>query len=177
MTTVRSIACLACLLLPGIAHADCSDAAAPGVEWRRCLMDGEDLNGVNLSKADLKSTSFKRADLTNADLSEARVVGAKFVSAKMSGIRLDGANLQRADFTNAVLDGASLTDADLRQARFYETNLRRANLTGAQLDGADMLRTDFSGATWVDGHTVCADGSIGRCNRMASTAARGDDGL
>jgi uncharacterized protein YjbI with pentapeptide repeats len=82
----------------------------------------------------------------------------------------------RADFTNAVLDDASLKDADLRMARFYDARLRRVDLTGAKLDGADMLRADFSGATWTDGATVCAEGSIGRCIGTG-TGAKIDDGI
>ncbi|WP_159716547.1 pentapeptide repeat-containing protein [Geminicoccus flavidas] len=164
------------VLLPSGAEAGCADAAAPGVEWRRCMLGGEDLRGVNLAGADLRSGLFNRADLSGADLREVRADGAKFISAELTGVRMDGAELRRADFTNAVLDEASLVEADLRNARLYDAKLRRANLTGAMLDRTDLLRADLSGATWTDGATVCAEGSIGRCIAGSAPAAELDDG-
>ncbi len=55
-------------VIGGTAFADCSDFAAPGVYWRRCLQDGQDLRGVDLSGANLADASFKRAELSGADL-------------------------------------------------------------------------------------------------------------
>ena len=55
-------------VIGGTAFADCSDFAAPGVYWRRCLQDGQDLRGVDLSGANLADASFKRTDLSGADL-------------------------------------------------------------------------------------------------------------
>ena len=51
--------------------------------------------------------------------------------------------------------------------------MRGADLTNAVLEGADLLRTDFSGARWIDGRTICAEGSIGRCHPTpGSTGAK-----
>ena len=35
----------------------------------------------------------------------------------------------------------------------------------------DLLRADLSGATWIDGRTICAEGSIGQCNPSRGGAA------
>jgi uncharacterized protein YjbI with pentapeptide repeats len=157
---------LACLLsvIGGTALADCSDFAAPGVNWRRCLQDGQDLRGVDLSGATLDDASFKRADLSGALLAGADARRAKFVSATMHDVVLDEARLIRADLTTADLTGASLRDADLTNARLFRADLSKADLTGARLSNADLLRAVLSGATWIDGKTVCADNSIGQCN-------------
>ena len=42
------LARLASALLGQAAQAACTDAAAPGVQWRRCLLDGADLTGADL---------------------------------------------------------------------------------------------------------------------------------
>jgi hypothetical protein len=48
--------------------AECSDVPAPGVYWRRCLQDAQDLRDVDLAGAVLRDASFKRADLSGANL-------------------------------------------------------------------------------------------------------------
>jgi uncharacterized protein YjbI with pentapeptide repeats len=162
---------VACVLAPvclfavgGPALADCSDVAGPGVYWRRCLQDGQDLRGVDLTGATLRDASFKRADLTDAILTEIDGRRAKFVSSVMQNARLDGANLVRADLTSADLKGASLVEVDLTSARLYGADLSRANLTGARLNNADLLKAILAGATWVDGKTICAEDSVGQCH-------------
>jgi uncharacterized protein YjbI with pentapeptide repeats len=148
----------------GAALAECADVPTPGVNWRRCLQDGQDLRGVDLSGATLDDASFKRADLSGALLVGANARRAKFVSATMHDIDLQQARLIRADFTNADLTGASLQEADLTNARLFRADLSKANLAGARLAEADLLHAIFAGATWIDGKTVCAENSVGQCN-------------
>jgi uncharacterized protein YjbI with pentapeptide repeats len=152
------------------AQAACTDAAAPGVQWRRCLLDSSDLSGENLSGADLRDTGFKRVDLSGANLTRVQARRAKFVSSNLQNVDLSEADLVQADFTSADLSGAKLIGASLRSARLFQANLRGADLTRAVLDGADLLRTDFSGARWTDGTTICAEGSLGRCHPVPAGA-------
>jgi uncharacterized protein YjbI with pentapeptide repeats len=144
--------------------ADCSDVPAPGVYWRRCLQDGQVLREVDLSGAVLRDASFKRADLSGASLAGADIRRAKFVSARLHEARFDDANMVQVDLTNAELKGASLRNADLTRARLFRADLSGADLTGARIDGTDLLKANLSGATWIDGVTICAEGSIGQCN-------------
>ena len=157
---------LACLLVsvsePVL--ADCYDVAAPEVYWRRCVHDAQNLRDVDLSGATLRDGSFKRADLSGADLTGADARRAKFVSAVLHGTRFDDANLALADMTKAELQGASLRNADLTRARMFRADLSGADLTGARLDGTDLLNADLSEAVWIDGVTICAEGSVGQCN-------------
>ncbi len=154
-------------LIPS-AWAACTDVPGPDAYWRRCVFDRQELAGLDLSGATIRDSSFKRADLSDANLTDADARRAKFLSAVMKGVVLDGANLVKADFTKADLAGASLKSADLTQARLFRANLSGADLTDARLNGTDMLQTIFDGATWIDGVTICAEGSIGRCQRSRS---------
>jgi uncharacterized protein YjbI with pentapeptide repeats len=151
------------LLTPGAALAGCSDPPAPGVEWRRCIMDGLTLAGVDLTGAAIRDSRFARADLDGAAMTGTNLTSSRFVSATLRGTVLDGADLTSVDMTNADLTGASLKGAHLRRTRFFGATLRDADLTDARIEGADFLRTDLSGTRWVDGRTICAEGSSGRC--------------
>ena len=147
----------------GPAAAFCTDAAAPGVEWNRCLFDERDMPGVDLAGAKIRSSSFKRADLDKAVFTGAIGSRAKFISAGLRDARFDGARLNEADFTKADLRGAVFKDADLRRARFFRARLEGADFTGARLRQTDFFDADLSGAVWIDGKHVCAPGSIGQC--------------
>jgi len=149
--------------------ADCVDVPAPGVYWRRCVQDGQDLRGVDLTGATLRDASFKRADLSDANLTEADARRAKFISTVLQNARLDDANLVRADLTNADLAGASLAGADLNGARLFRADLSRADLTGARLANTDFLHAVLAGATWIDGKTICSEDSVGQCHRSSSS--------
>ena len=147
----------------GPARAECTDPGEPGVDWRSCFFDRQDLRAVDLTGAKLRDASFKRADLRGAILSNVNAFRAKFVSSKSSKAKFDGARLAEADLTKADLTGASFRNADLRRARLFRAILRGADMTGAKMRGADILKADLTGATWIDGKRVCAEGSIGKC--------------
>lgn len=151
--------------LPKPAYAGCADVPAPEVYWRRCVFDRQDLADVDLTGASLRDASFKRADLTASILQDVDARRAKFVTSVMQDAVLDGANLVRADLTKADLKGASLKGANLTWARMFRADLSGADLTDARLENTDLLQAILDGATWIDGKTVCAEGSIGRCRR------------
>ncbi|MDT8295607.1 pentapeptide repeat-containing protein, partial [Roseomonas mucosa] len=48
------------------ARAACNDLPAPGVDWRRCLLDGRDLPDADLAGAVLRDASFSRANMVGA---------------------------------------------------------------------------------------------------------------
>jgi uncharacterized protein YjbI with pentapeptide repeats len=166
MTATARALTLASLLVAAAepALAGCSDFAQPGVQWRRCLQDGQALGGVDLTGANIRDASFKRADLGGAILIEVDARRTRFVSASMQGVQLDRARLVRADLTKADLRGASLVGADLTRAMLFRADLSGADLTGARLSDADLHNAILDGATWIDGITICAEGSIGQCN-------------
>lgn len=151
------------LLSTAPAIAGCTDAAAPAVDWRRCLQDGRDYQGADLTGAVLRDASFSRAKLAGATLARTEGQDARFTSADLAGADLTGAVLRGADFTRAALGRTNLARADLRQARFFRADLRGADLTGAELAGADLSGALLDGALWVDGQKRCAADSVGTC--------------
>jgi len=150
-------------LAPSGAQAACTDPAAPGVVWQRCMMDERPLSNVDLTGANLRDARLGRADLSDSLLVEVDARRAKFVTATLKRTRFDGARLVEADFTKADLTGASFKGADLRRARLFRAIARDADFSGARMEGADLLNADLSGATWSDGKHVCREGSIGQC--------------
>ena len=134
-------------------RSDCQAPAAPGVVWSNCLLNGHQVAGQDLSAAIIQNASLTslQAEATifrASDLRYSNLHLANLRDANLEESILIGANLREADLSGANLSGADLSFADLTDA-----NLQQANLQGAKLDQAH----------WVDG-TICAEGSIGRCN-------------
>src|SRR5215471_7631313 len=91
---VRVLLSLALLLGPAAtAWAGCTDAAAPGVNWRRCLLDERPLSRVDLTGAQLREVSLTRAVLDGAIFTSAEAYGAKFINASLKGAKLNSATL------------------------------------------------------------------------------------
>ncbi len=97
-----------------------------------------DLDGANLSKANLRDTIlqkviFRRTNLSEADLqgcllSDANLFDADLHRANLNKADLSGVCLIKADLRGAVLIGALMLGANLTKA-----DLRKANLSGAYL--------------------------------------------
>ena len=100
--------------------------------------------GVVFTGADLRSTSFDRANLASFDLS--------------------GHDLSNANFSYATLTSVDLRTTTLTAVTFYGANLTGANFAGVDLSttnneafrGANLTRTNFTGAKFyrTDGHTT-----------------------
>lgn len=161
---IKFVLLAAFCVVASTARADCNDAPQPGVDWRRCYLDGRDFAGADLSKAQLRDATFLRATMTGANFAESDAFRAKFISTRLSGAKFDSARLAEVDFTEADLSGASFRGSDLRGARFFGADLRGADLSGANLRGADFFRAQLGGALWTDGKTRCAESSISQCN-------------
>lgn len=168
--------CAVLMFDPPVPRAACTDLAAPGVEWRRCRMDGAALEGVDLTGARLADASFQRASLKGARLVEVDGRRIRLISTDLRGAVLDGADLTNGDLTSADLRDASLKGTNLRRARLFRADLRGADLTGANLDGADLLHAELAGARWIDGVSVCAEDSVGRCHPRPAPPADGAAG-
>ncbi len=151
------------LTMSRTAHAECIDPPRPGVDWKRCDFSERDFSNSNLAGAAMRETRFIRSILKGVNFSGVKAHRAKFITADLTGANFDGARITEVDFTKAILVNVSFRNADLRRARLFRANLRGAVLTGAKIRGADLLKTDLSGARWVDGETICAEGSEGIC--------------
>ena len=141
----------------------CTDAARPEVNWRRCYHHGLSLTGIDIQGALLRDTSFQRTDLSEANLMQVDGFRTKFIRAILVKTQFKGSRLIEADFTRAVLHGANFEGADLRFAKFVNSDLRRANFTNARLHRTDFRNALLDGVIWIDGKTICRDGSVSRC--------------
>ena len=114
--------------------------------------------GCDLSYALLAYLPLEGSNLSHANLSHTNLRYANLISAQLLFANLSGADLTDVNLTYANLSHANLTGAQLLFA-----NLSYANLTGANLSYANLTGAGLVGATWIDGHHVCGDGSVGRC--------------
>ena len=119
----------------------------------------------------IRSTSFRNADLTDADFTRARVKSADFRRAKLTRTcwrRVDGLSRARVDktylqddkirqlvvtgrgqsqnFGNLDLKGLNLNSANLTNASFYSTDLSESNLTSCNLSQAQLIGTNLENA-------------------------------
>jgi hypothetical protein len=140
-----------------------------------------DLNGANLSRADLRGVDLPGADLRRAVLrgadlsaepfklsffgvetqttfsffiSKTNLAGADLRRADLRGADLRGAVLRGANLSAAILREANLLQADLSEADLSEANLLRANLRGANLRGANLRGARHPEAESLEGATM-----------------------
>jgi uncharacterized protein YjbI with pentapeptide repeats len=109
------------------------------------------MQGVNLTKCDLRSANLQgvilnEANLTQADLSHANLRRAHLKNAFLIKTRLYYADLRDSDLTGAKLGYAALSNANLNKARLVETSFVGAHLTEASLRGAQLFKVDLSNA-------------------------------
>ena len=97
-------------------------------DWSYTSHIGEDLRGIDLSRADLRRAVFDGADLEGADLS--------------------GADLRKASFKQANLMKAAFDNADMRDAIFIKARMNLSNFQGTKLDRADLRGIRGRYAIW-----------------------------
>jgi hypothetical protein len=112
-----------------------------GLDLRRAVLWGADLDG---------------AALVAANMGQARLRGARLTGARMQRARLRDADLVGADFSGANLRGAILVGADLSAAKLRGTDLQGADLSGAKLRAADLSGASLVGATLGDADLTAA---------------------
>ena len=104
------------------------------------------LNGVDLSEANLNEVDLYGADLRGANLSKATLYRANLYSADLRGANLCKVNFYRADLGGADLSGANLRGANLRGANLRGADLRGVDLSETRLIGVDLSGADLRGA-------------------------------
>lgn len=121
------------------------DAGGRDFAWAQ--LNGMDLPGTRLEKANLGGANLRGVDLSSSDLSDADLSGAD-----LSGANLRGANLRGADLADANLRGADLGFVDLRNANLTNADISGADFTCADLRNADLSGASLRGATgfWVE---------------------------
>jgi uncharacterized protein YjbI with pentapeptide repeats len=98
----------------------------------------ENLDGVNLYKAQLKKASLARAKMIGGDFRKANLWRADLRWANLSKGNLLNCYLLAADLLKADLSKADLRFADFRWANLQKANLKGAKLYGIKLRGANL---------------------------------------
>lgn len=105
-----------------------------------------DINGANLSRANLRNASFFKANLKSVILVEANLSDAKLRKANLAEANLNNTNLECTDLIEANLRGAHLICAKLYKAALCKANLNKATLIQTDFLATDLSRSDLSGA-------------------------------
>ena len=147
------------ILLPDTESATCQEMLADTASWidsevidntakllktkecKNCRLDGADLRGQNLAKADLQLSSMIGTLLQCAILDGANVEGATFKFARM-----DSASLKNIDFKGADLNQIKAESADFTGSNLANTHMQSARLSGANFKDANLTNTDFTSA-------------------------------
>ena len=102
---------------------------APELRGQKAVQDiSADMHG-----RDLKEKEFLKADLQGVDLSEADLRGAVINTSL-----LQGSDLRSADLGDVVAFASRFDGADLRDARFVNAMLMQSRFTEANIEGADF---------------------------------------
>ena len=138
-------------------------------------LKNRDLQGIDLSQADLcfsrfNNTNLTRANLENsvlnnseikstklvhANLSRAHMSKCNFMSADLADAIVVNADLHEAEFTSSILEGANFKGSDLKRVQFNDstincTNFEEAILYGAHFIDLDILNSNFKDAELID---------------------------
>jgi hypothetical protein len=126
-------------------------------------LDGANLSGAKLRRANLSGAALFKADLDRANFREANLSGAALI-----GADLNGANFSEADLSGAYLSQANLSGAKLGRANLSGANLNRTNLTHANLAHANLHGADLQAATLVDTDLTGADLTASRIHGVSA---------
>ncbi|MBV9644374.1 MAG: pentapeptide repeat-containing protein [Verrucomicrobia bacterium] len=105
--------------------------------------DGVLLVGLDVSDAFIQGVNLNGANLLRANFRSADMRYGSFVGAQLEGADLTSANLRQANLQKADLRNANLEDADL-----FGADLGQDDLTGARLAKADLRNADLRGIKW-----------------------------
>lgn len=151
-----------------------------------CDFTNANLDNSYMNYGAVKSTSFKKAKLTNTDIHDAKLVDVDFTQADLTKANLSsstcsGTVFKKARFPNADLQDVNFGDADLTGADFSNSMLvgadfSHATLGNAKFDGAVVVGANFAGAdtSKTRGLTLPAarNAKAGKACRAIATAAK-----
>ena len=139
--------------------------ATPTTASLRC--QGISLEGVDLSRLDLRCINFKMACLRGAKLEGADLSHCSLQMADLRHANLDGATLRGVKMLRVSLQGTSLQDCDFEDPAGSCASLEGANLRGAVFDGSRMAGCNF--------RVACMKGaSLKGCNLRGAILAGTD---
>ena len=141
-----------------------------GLDLLRWSLDGINLSRADLRKARIRSSSLKNADFKRANLSEARFNTVCFDKSDFDDADLSQSYLERCDFNDVWLKRVNFTQAEIYSSKFScsclyqsrfdsaqlmsvdlgDANLNQTSWNKAYLSGINILGTSFEGVDWKD---------------------------
>jgi len=123
----------------------------------RVNLEGAQMRGASLIRADLRNTCLRSADLRDANLSRAFLAGVDLRRALLIDANLSNAVMISADLTDATLDRAFAYKCDLTSAVLIRAGLVGTNLRGASLSGANLCEAEMQGSNLSDANLAGAN--------------------
>lgn len=115
--------------------------------WKAQLQN-VDLSGANLRGADLREADLTGSRLTGVKLDEANLEDACLNGVNLAPIGMRGVNLQFAQLRGASLRGVQCTDVNCRLAKLEGADLTSAVFTNVSLEMAYLQGTNLEGTTF-----------------------------
>ena len=106
----------------------------------------KDVSLQDLEKVDLSKANFKYSKLIRVNLQEAELISSNFSNTDLRQASFRSANLGRAYFVGANLEGVDFRGADLSFARFDDAKLKGVNFCGANLTNATLTKEQLAQA-------------------------------
>eukprot|EP00127_Corallochytrium_limacisporum_P007180 Clim_evm53s243 gene=Clim_evmTU53s243 len=128
--------------------------------FRKCIMQGSNCAGLDMTGCTLIDADMKGANLSNVVMTKCRLRSLDLEKADLTGWKVvDSPEMQMMSFRNQDLTdvnivNADLSEADFLQAQFSNVVIKNCNLEGSSFKGADMRglmlteTTSFSGAVF-----------------------------
>ena len=110
------------------------------------LLEGANLEELDLSKIDLKNAQLKDASFCRSTLKQTMFMNADLQNAKFDGADISGAKFTAADLQNARFTSVLAKDVDFTFAKLMYTDFHEANVAGVNFDRADLSRAVFHAA-------------------------------
>ncbi|MEM9220511.1 MAG: pentapeptide repeat-containing protein [Cyanobacteria bacterium P01_F01_bin.150] len=126
-----------------------------GVKLRYCDLNGADLRGIILDRANFLSIRLIEVNLTGASLRHVTFDGAElarsiFQEADLSHAYLRGGHLDLANFQGAILRKAHMDECFCEGACFAHANFKEVLMQDVYIKNTDLSYTDFRNSVVED---------------------------
>jgi len=112
-----------------------------------CNFVRADMRSLTCTRCDLSACDFEEVDAFQMTIKESKGIGARFFKTRFRNLAtITGNVLRYADLRGAELGKCDLSHNDLQWATLDEANFGEANFIGTNLNGATMRHATFAGA-------------------------------
>jgi len=134
------------------------------------LMDGVDLEGGSLRRADVFGVSLHGANLRDVSMERARIHTSRLMGSCLDGAKMDGVQILESDFAGSSMEEVLLTNARVR-GYFCGSGLQRACLDGTDFNGSVFVGVDLLGAKMDNVHNMNVTRPLVRTRPMSFVEA------